>query len=132
MHSFRNEPSIAATDSFFIQRVTLNTTELGDVGTCVWYAQSDLEGVMRILRITIADEHRRKGMGSLLFKHSVAQARELFKTRGGKLRRVIIDMEQKTQVIGRAFLTRHGFHHVSTISHVLHRQDIMVYQLSLT
>ncbi len=33
----------------------------------------------------------------------------------------------KSQVIARAFLTKHGFHHVSTTQNVLRGEDLLVY-----
>ena len=49
----------------------------------------------------------------------VEQARPFFKSRGAKLRRIWLAVEQKTQVIARSFLMKHNFHHTASVSELL-------------
>jgi hypothetical protein len=53
--------------------------------------------------------------------HRFAQAQKL------RLRRLWVSVEQKTQVIARAFLTQHGFHHTATMKELLADQDALIY-----
>ena len=82
-------------------------------------------------KLTVVPEHRRKGHGSSLLNAVIQQAALYGSTRGVLTRRVWVSVEQKTQINARAFLTRHGFHHVSTIKELLAKQDALVYLRSL-
>ena len=57
----------------------------------------------------------------------VEQARPFFRSRGGKLRRLWLSVEQKTQVNARAFLMKHNFHHTASVSDLLKGQDALIY-----
>jgi len=61
----------------------------------------------------------------------MAQGREWQRRRGSKLRRVWVGIEQKSQVIARAFLTSRGFHHIATVDELYRDQELMVYVKSM-
>jgi hypothetical protein len=63
--------------------------------------------------------------------HAVyAQVQAYFRARRIVPRRLWIAVEQKTQIIGRSFLTGLGFHHVATVSNLMKDQDALVYTRS--
>ena len=77
----------------------------------------------QLLDLTVLPEHRRKGHGSTLITAFIEQAAAYGRASGILTRRLWVSVEQKTQVNARAFLTRHGFHHVATIHELLAKQD---------
>jgi ribosomal protein S18 acetylase RimI-like enzyme len=101
------------------------------VATAHWHAPASSEGAIQILDLTVVPEHRRKGHGSTLILALRAQAIQLGKLTGVPTRRIWISVEQQTQVKARAFLTRHGYHHVATIKELLREQDALVYLLAM-
>jgi ribosomal protein S18 acetylase RimI-like enzyme len=114
----------------FIQRIDLREGS-SIIATAHWHAPVGQEGVAQLLDLTVIPEHRRKGRGSSLLTLFIEQAVLYGQATGIPIRRVWISVEQKTQVNARAFLTRHGFHHVSTIKELLAKQDALVYLRSL-
>lgn len=123
-------PARPPADSF-VQTITLR--DAGQtLGVARWHCAGNAEaGVIQILDLSISAAHQRAGHGRQLFNAIVEQAGELQRRRKTKLRRVWIGVEQKNQVIGRAFLTSAGFHHVGTISGLYRNQDLMIYVKSL-
>ena len=111
----------------FVQ--TLELRENGVLlGRAVWAAPSDLsQGVAQIIDLTVPEDRRRKGLGSQLIVAVVEQARPFFKSRGAKLRRIWLSVEQKTQVNARSFLMKHNFHHTASVSELLMKQDALIY-----
>ncbi len=97
------------------------------VATARWHAPLGEDGVVQILDLSVDPLHQRAGHGSAIMRAIYDQARTLFTSLEIKPRRVWISIEQKSQVIGRAFLSRHGFHHVSTIKNLLRKQDALIY-----
>jgi ribosomal protein S18 acetylase RimI-like enzyme len=114
----------------FIQRIELRE---GDrtIGTARWYTAGGAEGVAQLLDLIVVPEHRRKGHGSTLLIAFKEQAAAYGRATGVVTRRLWVSVEQKTQVKARAFLTRHGFHHVATLHELLAHQDALVYLLAL-
>jgi len=124
-------PPIAhPSDQPFLQRIDLIEGS-STIATAHWHAPVGLEGVIQLLDLTVIPEHRRKGQGSTLLTAFIEQSVLYGKTTGILTRRIWMSVEQKTQVNARAFLTRHGFHHVATIKELLARQDALVYLKSL-
>jgi ribosomal protein S18 acetylase RimI-like enzyme len=101
------------------------------IATAHWHSAGGLEGVAQLLDLTVLPEHRRKGHGSTLITAFIEQAAAYGPASGIPTRRLWVSVEQKTQVNARAFLTRHGFHHVATIRELLAQQDALVYLLAL-
>lgn len=95
-----------------------------------WHATDSSDGIFQILDFAVAPAHQRQGHGGTLLRAIYDQADVLFKSIGQRPRRVWISIEQKRHVIARAFLSRHGFHHVSTIKNLYVEQDAMIYQRS--
>jgi len=114
----------------FIQRIELREGAT-TIATAHWHTTGGQEGVVQLLDLSVVPEHRRKGHGSALMAAFKEQAALYGKTAGIPTRRLWVSVEQKTQVNARAFLTRHGFHHVATIRELLAKQDALVYLLSL-
>lgn len=115
------------------------------------------DGVIQITDIRVEPDVRRIGHGSAMFHEGLRRARELLATsaRAGSdsssgessgaspgessassassasssvpLRRVIIMLGQKSQLLARGFVLRHGFHHIKTIPDLGHGEDVMVY-----
>lgn len=117
--------------SGFVQ--TIRLTHAGkELGHARWHVAGDgHDGVVQILDLTVGINHRRQRHGQTLYDALLAQVRKLFKTHKIRPRRIWMTLEQKDQVIGRAFLTAQGFHHVATIPSLLTGQDAMVYLVSL-
>lgn len=97
-----------------------------------WHSPADAQaGLVQVLDLTVSAGHQRQGNGRRMLETIVNQSRELHQRRQAKLRRVWVAVEQKSQVIGRAFLTSRGFHHVSTASGLYRDQDLMIFVKSL-
>lgn len=132
MTEFRCNPPLPdhpASDADFAQSITLMIDEQ-EAGILRWHAPADEEasqGVVQLLTLRIGEPHRRRGLGGDLLNAAIKQARAWHTRRGGKLRRIWIAVEQKHQIIARAFLTGHSFHHTTTITGVCRRQDLLVY-----
>ena len=115
----------------FVQTVRLMSAGK-PIGYARWHVPGDASaGVVQLLELTVACERRRNHHGQQLWEAMLDQVRRYFKSRQVRPRRMWIALEQKEQVVGRAFLTRVGFHHVATIPSLLKEQDAMVYLLSL-
>jgi ribosomal protein S18 acetylase RimI-like enzyme len=114
----------------FLQRIDLREGATV-IATANWHAPIGREGVAQLLDLTVVPEHRRRGRGSALLTLFIEQASLYGRSIGVPTRRLWISVEQKTQVNARAFLTRHGFHHVATIKELLAEQDALVYLRSL-
>jgi ribosomal protein S18 acetylase RimI-like enzyme len=128
MPDFRYHPALPSkptTDGF------LQTIELFDGKTPIarsrWHAPAGEAGIVQILDLSVDQRVHRRGHGGQLLREVIAQARKHFATQGVRFRRAWVNVEQKSQVKARAFLTQHGFHHVATIPNLLKRQDVLVY-----
>jgi ribosomal protein S18 acetylase RimI-like enzyme len=119
----------AAGPTPFVQQVTL-IQDGQPIATARWHATDSEEGVFQILDLAVHPDHHRQGHGSTLIRAVYDEAAKLFKSMGQRPRRVWITIEQKRHVIARAFLSRHGYHHVSTIKNLYSKQDAMIYQKS--
>lgn len=97
------------------------------IGVARWYSASSGDGVAQLLELSVLATHRRTGNGRRILQATILQATEHYRARQSKLRRMWIAVEQKEQVIARAFLTQHGFHHVHTLPELLKGQDLLVY-----
>jgi ribosomal protein S18 acetylase RimI-like enzyme len=99
------------------------------IAVATWSNSMNADGVVKLLHVEVAAEHRRKGHGSAVFDEAIQLAREDLQKAGHRLRRVVAIAEQKEQIIGRAWLTHVGFHHVTTVKNTLIDQDMLVYLL---
>lgn len=118
-------PRKPAADEPFLQRVTLVRGGV-TLGRATWLDPAR-DGVVQIVELTVSAAHRRKGHGTALLNETVAQAGAICRLRGRQLRRIWVAVEQKSQVIARAFLTQRGFHHVATLEEILQKQDLLIY-----
>jgi GNAT superfamily N-acetyltransferase len=111
----------------FLQTIRLTS---GDqvIGRARWISAAEpADGVVQILELTVADAHRRKGHGRQLMEALTEQCLEHFKLRNLKLRRIWLSLDQKRQVIARAFLMKFTFNHVGTVKELLKDQDMLIY-----
>jgi hypothetical protein len=65
-----------------------------------------------------------------LFKEVIAQATSYFKVNRCKLRRVWAAVEHEQHVKARAFLTAHGFHHITSMTNLYRTQEQLLYTRS--
>ncbi len=109
----------------FVQTIRLMD---GDetIGRAMWHSAGD-DGIVQILTLTVFPPHQRVGHGRRLMNAIFDQGRKLGAARTQPLRRMWICVEQKSQIIGRAFLTGSGFHHVATLTDLLKKQDALLY-----
>jgi ribosomal protein S18 acetylase RimI-like enzyme len=115
----------------FVQTIRLQRSGK-EVGHARWHIPGDgHDGAVQILELTVGINHRRQHHGQTLYDAVLGQIRKLFKAHKIKPRRIWMNLEQKDQVVGRAFLTKQGYHHVATIPTLLSGQDAMVYLVSL-
>jgi ribosomal protein S18 acetylase RimI-like enzyme len=110
----------------FTQTICLSTGP-DPIGQLTWTTNDPGDGVAQITMLDISPPHRRRGHGRRLLDAALDQIRRFHQSRGHKLRRVWAIVRQKDHVIGRAFLTGRGFHHVSGIPNLFSGQDTLVY-----
>jgi ribosomal protein S18 acetylase RimI-like enzyme len=110
----------------FVQTLSL-TDNRRSIGSVTWYAPATDDGVVQILNIQIDPLHQRQGHGSTLIRAAYEQAHRLFAAIEIKPRRVWVAVEQKNHVNARAFLSRHGYQHVSSIKNVYRKQESLIY-----
>ncbi|CAN5453770.1 hypothetical protein BH10PLA1_BH10PLA1_15560 [soil metagenome] len=115
----------------FIQ--TIRLIDAGkQIGLAKWYVPGDgHDGVAQLLELATTLPVRRTGQGKRLMSATLDEIRKFFRARKFPTRRVWMNVNQKDHVIGRAFLTGAGFHHVGTIASLLKGQDALIYVLSL-
>jgi N-acetylglutamate synthase-like GNAT family acetyltransferase len=111
----------------FLQRIELRDAQGQLIGAAAWHLNSVDEGVVQLVELTIDPKRRRQGHAGALLNETTAQARSVCRMKRVPLRRVWVALEQKTQVLARSFLTRHGFHHTSSVTDLLRDQDLLVY-----
>ena len=97
-------------------------------GTVQWFAPRSAGGIVQILDLLVDTPRRRQGFGTALLRKAYAEATTVFTAAGVKPRRVWVCLEQKRDVVARAFFTKHGYQHVSTLAAMLTNEDGMVYQ----
>lgn len=131
MFRFTYHPPLeqAKRDAGFVQRIELHDDQRR-LGRALWHLPSRDDAVVQIIELQIEPTHQRIGHGSRLLNEVLRQAVLLARTRGTPLRRAWVMVEQKSQLRARAFLTRHGFHHTSTASNLLRKQDLLLYSKS--
>lgn len=126
--SIRLAPPISATTTLPLVQ-TIELLEAGQVIASATWFTTGTDGLIQLLSVEVAPDHRRRGVGSRLFDVLKKEANLFFRARGGSLRRVTASAEQKTHIIARAWLTHMGFHHVQTLTNTLKDQDVLVYLL---
>jgi GNAT superfamily N-acetyltransferase len=111
----------------FVQTVAL-TKGAKTIGVARWHASgSAAEGVVQLLDLYVELPYQRQGNGARLFKEVVAQASRYFKTNRSRLRRVWAAVEHEQHVKARAFLTAHGFHHITSTNNLYRTQEQLLY-----
>jgi GNAT superfamily N-acetyltransferase len=114
----------------FVQTITLADGP-APIGLARWHTTaSTAEGVVQLLDLYVESPHQRHGHGGRLFKELIAQSTAYFKLHRAKLRRIWAAVEHKQHVTARAFLTAHGFHHITTMNNLYRSQDQLLYTRS--
>jgi GNAT superfamily N-acetyltransferase len=117
-------PSIVALP--FIQEVRLMRDGKAIV-TARWHAPESSDGIVQLLDLHVDPDYQRQGNGSAMLREVYRQAGLLFKELEVKPRRIWASVEQKRQVIARAFISRHGFHHVTATKNLHRKQEALIY-----
>ncbi len=132
MPDIRFDPPLPSTweDHPFVQRVELHENDRV-IATAQWHAPAGNDGVVQLLDLSVEPSHRRQGLAGLILTAATKQIVALGKLRKTPVRRIWINVEQKTQIQARAFLTKHSYHHVATVKELLKQQDALVYMRSL-
>lgn len=97
------------------------------IGRLTWYAPDTEDGVVQILDIRVEPAYQRQNHGSALLRACYEQAFALFNKLDIRPRRIWVAVEQKMHVQARAFLSRHGFHHVSSVKNIFQDQESLIY-----
>ena len=118
--------AINAKSNSFLQRIELRERRR-PIGCAAWHVIDLDDGVAQLVELTVEPTLQRRGHGSALLNESIAQARTVCRLKRAPLRRLWVALGQKSQVIARAFLTRHGFHHTASVTDLLRDQDLLVY-----
>src|SRR4051812_34954401 len=131
MSDFNHQPPLPSRLPPHEREGFFQTIQLRDgdelLATARWHAPMGQQGVVQLIELVVAPAHCRHGHGSSLLREVIQQATALHKLKKLRLRRLWVSVEQKTQVIARAFLTQNGFHHTATINELLADQDALVY-----
>jgi len=126
MAELEYEPAMGALPQEHFQQ-TIRLREGAEViGSAAWHV-SGTDGVVQLLYLIVEAGHRRRGNGRAMLLALIAQAQSYHRLRKQKLRRLWTVVDQKTQVIGRAFLMSHGFHHTATLPDLHVKEDALVY-----
>jgi ribosomal protein S18 acetylase RimI-like enzyme len=108
----------------FVQTITLREGQTV-VAQAIWVSEN--EGVVQLLHLQVDSNRGRQGYGGRMLDEVVRQAAAYQRLIDVPLRRIWMMVEQKSQVIGRAFLTSQGFHHVGTMNGLYKDQDALMY-----
>lgn len=107
---------------------TIRSSEAGKtLGIARWHAPAGEQGVIQLIELSVHPSYRHRGHGSALMNQVLQQAIAFHRLKNLRLRRLWVSLEQKTQVIARAFVTKHGFHHTATIKELQDHQDALIY-----
>ena len=98
-----------------------------DVATARWHSTGNAEGVAQLIDLEVAPEQRRNKHATRLMHEVVRQIGLYFSQLNIPHRRIWVGVEQKSQVVARAFLMMHGFHHMNTVDSLFDEQDMLIY-----
>ena len=97
------------------------------VGKAHWHAPAAGD-LAQLLSIEVEASAQRQGIGSELLSAVYAQSRLLSAKRSEPIRRFWCVVEHQRQIKARAFLFRHGYHHITTPKRLYRGgQDAMIY-----
>lgn len=132
MSDFIIEPSLTkiATGQAFVQTIRIENNGV-TVAKAIWHSTGNAEGVAQLIDLEVAPEHRRHKHGTRLMHEAVRQMKLYFARLQIPQRRIWVGVEQKSQVIARAFLMMHGFHHMNTVDTLFDKQDLLIYVRTL-
>ena len=133
MPQFKHDPPTLSPPaqgmSGFVQQISLSEGKQ-TVAVAQWHAPEASPGVVQILELSVTPDLRRRGHGGALLRELIAQVQAFHAARKVRFRRIWLNVEQKSQVHARAFLTQHGFHHVATVEELFDHEDALVYMKS--
>jgi GNAT superfamily N-acetyltransferase len=132
MLTFQPNPEIPATKTtgVFVQAVKM-MDDNRTLGRAIWAAADPSQGVIQLVEFWIDPAIRRSGYGRRLMRGLIDQARSYHKLRKENLRRIWVGVGHKSHVVGRAFLSSEGFHHISTTGGLMKGEDQLIYVKSL-
>jgi ribosomal protein S18 acetylase RimI-like enzyme len=118
-------PASAVVDTF---GQTIRLIE-GDqlLATARWIAPASSVGSVQLLELHVDPKVRRAGHGRRVMQQLLDQAVKYHTAGKLHLRRIWVGVGHKSQVIGRAFLTGEGFHHVGSAGGLFGDEDMLVY-----
>lgn len=117
-------------DRPFVQTVRLTDGDT-PIAHGYWHASPTRLGAIQIVDLYVEKSHRRRKMGGHLLRAILEQAGEYHRRQRRTLRQIWFPIAQKKEIVARAFLAEHNFHHVATISEMLRDEDILVFKRSL-
>ncbi len=128
MLKFKFTPQITTRSAVapFVQRISAIQGQR-QVATAIWYApvRGDLA---QLLNINVDAKLSRRGIGSALLAAVYAQSQRLSKSRAEPIKRFWCVVEHERDIVGRAFLFKHGYHHITTPKRLYRGgQDPMIY-----
>jgi len=114
----------------FLQTLTLGTSS-DPLAVATWYTTGHPDGVFQIVDFWVAPPGRRRGVGSQLLKAVVVRVNEYAASQKIRPRRLWTAVEQKDQIVSRAFLTTHGFHHTASHGELYKNQELLLYSKAM-
>lgn len=125
MARFRHTPSTRQLDSFGSVQ-TIELLERGEpIARATWQALPGVPGACQLLWTEVAGALRRQGHGSALVQEMIRQASRHAEQNGGRLRRMLVLLEQPN-LPARAWLMRNGFVHTKSIDDLSPRHEVLV------
>ncbi|HRK31312.1 MAG TPA: hypothetical protein PLD59_09560 [Tepidisphaeraceae bacterium] len=128
MLKFRFTPEVTprSGQAAFVQTVVA-MKDGKDVAAASWFAPAGAE-LAQLLSIDVAEPVRRRGIGSELLLAVYAQSKLLSRSRKEPVKRFWCVVEHEHQILGRSFLFKHGYHHLTTPAKLFRGgQDGMIY-----
>ncbi len=114
----------------FVQSLTLGELQK-PTATATWSTTGHPDGVAQIIDLWVTPLERRRGIGTQMLRATVGQIIAYFKVHKRPTRRLWMTIEQKDQIVSRAFLTKHGFHHTGSLSELYKKQELLLYTKAL-
>ena len=84
-----------------------------------------IPGAYQLLWVEVAKDLRRRGHGSALVEEMIRQGLRHAEGNGGRLRRMLVLLEQPN-IVARAWLMRNGFVHIKSIDDLVPEHEVLV------
>jgi GNAT superfamily N-acetyltransferase len=116
-------------DCFLSHNITLLAIDEDEiVGTLQWQVKEDPDcGVAEFEEFHVLEDHRGKGVGSLLLEHGIRSVKGYFQEHGIEPRRIFAFVGKERETAKHTF-EKHGFKPVSEVGNLLSDSEIdMIY-----